>query len=157
MKVLVLSDSHGNIANMVQAVERESPRMVLHLGDCWRDGERLHDRFPELPLEQVPGNCDYFRGSREAEKLVYLGDQRVLLCHGHTYGVKQSLLAAGLAAEEKGLDLFLFGHTHKPLVDMRGRTLFLNPGSIGDYARPTYGIVTLENGNLDVRTALLRS
>ena len=57
----------------------------------------------------------------------------------------------------KGLDLFLFGHTHKPLVDMRGRTLFLNPGSIGDYARPTYGIVTLENGNLDVRTALLRS
>ena len=67
-------------------------------------------------MEQVPGNCDYFRGSREAEKLVYLGDQRVLLCHGHTYGVKQSLLAAGLAAEEKGLDLFLFGHTHKPLV-----------------------------------------
>lgn len=55
MKVLVLSDSHGNIANMVQAVERESPRMVFHLGDCWRDGERLHDRFPELPLEQVPG------------------------------------------------------------------------------------------------------
>lgn len=157
MKVLVLSDSHGNISNMIRAVELEEPRMILHLGDCWRDGERLHDRFPELPLEQVPGNCDYFRGSREAEKLVYLGDQRVLLCHGHTYGVKQSLLAAGLAAEEKGLDLFLFGHTHKPLVDMRGRTLFLNPGSIGDYARPTYGIVTLENGNLDVRTALLRS
>lgn len=156
MKVLVLSDSHGNIANMIRAVEREAPRMVFHLGDCWRDGERLHDRFPELPLEQVYGNCDYFRGSREAEKLLYLEDKRVLLCHGHTYGVKQSLLAAGLAAEEKDLDLFLFGHTHKPLVDMRGKTLFLNPGSIGDYARPTYGIVTLENGKLDARTAWLR-
>ena len=156
MKVLVLSDSHGNIANMVQAVERESPRMVFHLGDCWRDGERLRDRFPELPFEQVYGNCDFFRGSGEAEKLVYLGDKRALMCHGHTYGVKQSLLAAGLAAEEKDLDLFLFGHTHKPLVDMRGKTLFLNPGSIGDYARPAYGIVTLENGKLDARTALLR-
>lgn len=156
MKVLVLSDSHGNIFNMIQAVEREAPRMVFHLGDCWRDGERLRDRFPELPFEQVYGNCDYFRDSREAEKLLYLEDKRVLLCHGHTYGVKQSLLAAGLAAEEKDLDLFLFGHTHKPLVDMRGKTLFLNPGSIGDYARPTYGVVTLENGKLDARTALLR-
>ena len=80
----------------------------------------------------------------------------MLLCHGHTYGVKQSLLAAGLAAEEQDLDLFLFGHTHKPLVDMRGKTLFLNPGSIGDYVRPTYGIVTLENGKLDVRTVPLQ-
>ena len=156
MKVLVLSDSHGNISNMLQAVEREAPRMILHLGDCWRDGERLHDRFPDLPLEQVPGNCDYFGSSREKEKLLVLGDKRVLMCHGHTYGVKQSLMAAGLAAEEKDLDLFLFGHTHKPLVDMRGKTLFLNPGSIGDYARPTYGIVTLENEKLDARTALLR-
>ena len=68
----------------------------------------------------------------------------------------RAALTAGLAAEEKDLDLFLFGHTHKPLVDMRGKTLFLNPGSIGDYARPTYGVVTLENGKLDARTALLR-
>lgn len=156
MKVLVLSDSHGNLSNMIRAVERESPRMILHLGDCWRDGERLHDRFPELPFEQVHGNCDFLRDARKAEKLLYLGDKRALMCHGHTYGVKQSLLAAGLAAEEKDLDLFLFGHTHKPLVDMRGKTLFLNPGSIGDYARPTYGIVTLENGKLDARTVLLQ-
>lgn len=156
MKVLVLSDSHGNISNMIRAVEQESPRMVLHLGDCWRDGERLRDRFPDLPLEQVQGNCDFPRGSRETERLLYLGDKRVLMCHGHTYGVKQSLLPAGLAAEEKDLDLFLFGHTHRPLVDMRGKTLFLNPGSIGDYSRPTYGIVTLVNGRLDARTVLLR-
>lgn len=155
MKILVLSDSHGNIANMIRAVEREEPHMLLHLGDCWRDGARLHDRFPEIPFEQVPGNCD-FRSREETEKLLFLGDKRILICHGHTYGVKQSLLSAGLAAEEKQLDLFLFGHTHKPLVDMRGRTLFLNPGSIGDYSRPTYGTVILENGKLDAGTVLLR-
>ena len=85
MKILVLSDSHGNISNMLQAVEREQPRAVYHLGDCWRDGERLRDRVPDLPLEQVPGNCDYFRSSRETEKLLFLEDKRVLLCHGHTY------------------------------------------------------------------------
>ena len=154
MKILVLSDSHGNLTNMEQAVERTNPNLIVHLGDCWRDGERLHEHFPEIPLEQVPGNCD-FRPGEPAEKLLILRDKRILICHGHTYGVKQSLLNAGYAAEEQQLDLFLFGHTHRPLVDMRGRTLFLNPGSIGDYAHPFYGVVTIENGRLDGRTAAL--
>ena len=35
MKVLVLSDSHGNIFNMIQAVEREAPRMVLFCIGRW--------------------------------------------------------------------------------------------------------------------------
>lgn len=153
MKILVLSDSHGSVGNMVQAVEREEPHMIFHLGDCWRDGQKLHDRYPQIPFFQVPGNCD-FRSSEPAEQLLVLRDKRILLCHGHTYGVKQSLLTAGYAAEEKALDLFLFGHTHKPLVDMRGKTLFLNPGSIGE-SRAYYGLVTLENEKLDARTVLL--
>ena len=148
MKLLVLSDSHGNLSHMEEAVLRVRPRMILHLGDCWRDGEKLRDLFPDIPFHQVPGNCDY-RPDEPAERLLFLEDKRVLMCHGHTYGVKQSLLTAGYTAEEQNLDLFLFGHTHKPLVDMRGKTLFLNPGSIGDPRRPTYGVVKLENGRLD--------
>ena len=148
MKILVLSDSHGKVGKMERAVEAESPRMILHLGDCWRDGERLHDLFPQIPFHQVPGNCD-FRPAEPAEQLLFLEDKRVLMCHGHTYGVKQSLLTAGYTAEEQHIDLFLFGHTHKPLADMRGKTLFLNPGSIGDPRRPTDAVVTLENGRLD--------
>ena len=154
MKLLVLSDSHGNLSHMEEAVLRVRPRMILHLGDCWRDGEKLRDLFPDIPFHQVPGNCDY-RPDEPAERLLFLEDKRVLMCHGHTYGVKQTLLNAGYAAEEQNLDLFLFGHTHKPLVDMRGKTLFLNPGSIGDHFRPFYGVVTLENGRLDVRTVPL--
>ena len=34
MKLLVMSDSHGNVANMLQAVQRENPDRILHLGDC---------------------------------------------------------------------------------------------------------------------------
>ena len=154
MKILVLSDSHGNLSNMVRAVTAENPRLIFHLGDCWWDAEQLHDRYPEIPLHQVPGNCDY-RSFEPAEQLLCLEDKRILLCHGHTYGVKQSLLTAGYTAEEQDLDLFLFGHTHKPLVDRRGKTWFLNPGSIGDLFQPCYGVVTIENGRLDARTVLL--
>ena len=49
----------------------------------------------------------------------------------------------------------MFGHAHKPLVDRRGRTLFLNPGSIGTGLRPTYGILTVGGNRLDGRTVFL--
>ena len=154
MKILVLSDSHGNIENMVQAVQETSPAMIFHLGDCWRDGEILHGKFPEIPFCQVPGNCDY-RPQEPVEMILDIEGQRMLLCHGHTYQVKTSLLTAGFAAEQEDLDLFLFGHTHRPLVDKRGKTLFLNPGSIGDPVRPFYGILTIENHRLDGHTVPL--
>ena len=151
MDILVLSDSHGAVAPMVRAVELAKPDLILHLGDCWRDGEQLRARFPDIPLEQVPGNCD-FQPEEPAERLLVLEGKRILMCHGHTYRVKTSLLLAGFAAEEQQLDLFLFGHTHRPLVDRRGRTLFLNPGSIGRSPRPSYATVTIRDGQLDGRT-----
>ena len=154
MKWLILSDSHGVISNMKQAVIRSPPDGILHLGDCWQDGQRLHQLFPQLPFYQVPGNCD-FRPDVPSERVLEMEGFRILLCHGHTYGVKQSLLSAGYAAEEQNLDLFLFGHTHRPLVDRRGKTLFLNPGSIGDPLHPFYGEVLLEPGHLDGRTVEL--
>ena len=94
MRYLVLSDSHGNIANMETAVERERPDGILHLGDCWRDAERLAERYPDILMEHVPGNCDC-RPEEPLEKLVILGDCRVLLCHGHTYGVKSAAWPPG--------------------------------------------------------------
>ena len=57
-RVLVLSDSHGNVNNMVHAVKETDPDMIIHLGDCWTDAVRLKKKFPEIPMEQVPGNCD---------------------------------------------------------------------------------------------------
>ena len=40
-RVLVLSDSHGNVGNMIRAVKREEPDMILHLGDCVVDADAL--------------------------------------------------------------------------------------------------------------------
>ena len=41
-KILVLSDSHGNVNNMVTAVRNTHPDQIIHLGDCWVDAEKLH-------------------------------------------------------------------------------------------------------------------
>lgn len=100
MKYLVLSDSHGHVDNIVRAVEREKPDGIIHLGDCWRDAEELHELFPRLPLEQVPGNCDF--GRFEAlERVLILDDHRVLIAHGHTMGVKTGCCARSTARWSK--------------------------------------------------------
>ena len=59
MRILVLSDSHGNVENMVRCVELTDPNVILHLGDCRRDAEALQRRFPSVPMQSVPGNCDW--------------------------------------------------------------------------------------------------
>ena len=153
--VLVVSDSHGNVENMCRAVELTRPALVLHLGDGWRDVSALARRFPELPVERVPGNCD-FRADERSERVVEIEGKRVMFCHGHTLGVKtglDTLLRAALAREA---DAVLFGHTHRPLVDIRRGVVMLNPGSIGDRARPTYGTLTVADGNCAGATHLLK-
>ena len=146
MKILVVSDSHGNEENICRAVEREQPRMLLHLGDGWRDAELLAQRYPELPMEKVPGNCD-FRAGEPAERLILLGGKRVLLCHGHTLGVKYDLNRLLYTALERGADAVLFGHTHRPYVDIVRGVVMLNPGAVGS-SRPTYGTLTLRDDAL---------
>ncbi len=142
MQILVVSDSHGDVKNMCRVVERLRPPLLIHLGDGWHDVELLRQRFPELTIEQVPGNCD-FRAYEKAERLLELEGRRVLLCHGHTLGVKTDLGMLLRAALERGADAVLFGHTHKPFVDIRRGVTMLNPGSIGMGARPTYGTLTV--------------
>ena len=43
MRILVLSDSHGCVEPMEQCVERVQPQVILHLGDCVRDAQRLEE------------------------------------------------------------------------------------------------------------------
>ena len=151
MKILVVSDSHGKVDNLIRAVELTHPDYVLHLGDCQRDLEKLRQTFPMLPMEGVPGNCDY--GScDQPERLIELGGVRIFMLHGHTRNVKSSPMSALYAAKEYGAQVLLFGHTHRPMVDNDGALLVLNPGAAGDPLRPTCGLLTIENGRADVGT-----
>lgn len=144
MKILIFSDSHGERERMVLAAMEERPDAIFHLGDCWRDAEELTCAFPDTPLYQVPGNCDWTMSGEVQEKRVSLGGVRFLLCHGHTYGVKSGYSTAVGHAKAVGVDILLCGHTHVPLYDEYGGLKLLNPGSIG-YGH-TYGCITIYPG-----------
>lgn len=145
MKILVLSDSHGNIENMKYAVDEAMPDMIIHLGDCWSDVEYLIEEYPDVPLERVPGNCDYER--ELLERIIEIEGKSVMICHGHTYNVKSGYYNLEMAAMEKEVDAVLFGHTHRVFYDYNNGLLMLNPGSVGSpgYSIPaSYGILYMD-------------
>lgn len=57
MKYLVLSDSHGNVDNMVRAVELVKPQGIIHLGDGWRDVEGCVNFSPACRSSRSPATA----------------------------------------------------------------------------------------------------
>ena len=121
MKLLILSDSHGEQEFMQLAVRRERPDAVIHLGDHCADADRLAEEFCGLPVLSVCGNCDLWGPPRAETLLRTFEGVRIFGTHGHRYGVKQGLLRFSLAAQEQQAQVALFGHTRRPRSEPRHR------------------------------------
>ena len=99
MKLLVLSDSHGDMASLRLAVQRERPDAVLHLGDHALDAYTLAQEFSTMSIAYVRGNCDISFPSCAETYLRRLAGVQVFAAHGHRYGVKSGLLRFHYAAQ----------------------------------------------------------
>ena len=147
MKIIVFSDSHGDVDHMIRAVRLEKPDLCFYLGDGEYDLTRLQRRFPTLPVNAVRGNCD-LRSTLPRAISCAAGGLRIFATHGHLYGVKHDPIFRELcrAALEENADVVLFGHTHDPFRDRTMGMELLNPGSIGPSTRPSYGLI-LKDGD----------
>jgi putative phosphoesterase len=167
MTLLILSDSHGRADRVAEAIRRVRPDGILFAGDGLRD--LTYCDLP-CPLWAVRGNCDWIRsplilgGSAipaddlQDEELITLDGVRILLTHGHKYGVKGGLGSAVAAASRQDADILIFGHTHIPLElhlspdgayeygVAKPLTVF-NPGSLGD-SDASFGTLTIRGGQI---------
>ena len=126
-------------------------RVVFFLGDGLRDIEYIMNEYPDKDYYRVSGNCDgLFTGLPVTSEVVIEG-KRIMLTHGHEYGVKSGTERLERAAFSRGADIALFGHTHLPTeryIDGGGESasaLYLfNPGSISyTYGTESFVIITL--------------
>ena len=148
MKAAVFSDTHGNTARMAAKVAEVQPDVILHLGDHDRDTRILRQRFPDIPLYSVCGNCDY--GSQEpVSGVVSLGPVRAFITHGHMYNVRWGVDSLVYAAQEAGAALALFGHTHQADYQEIGGVKVLNPGTAGRGRKLTWALIEVfDNGGI---------
>ena len=131
MRILVVSDTHGDAYALRQAIlAQPTAHTVIHLGDGVREAESLATKFSDRTFYIVRGNCDLATDHLPMRE-ERLGGRRVFFTHGHLYDVKYDLYRLVCAAREREAHLALFGHTHQPLSTYDDGLYLLNPGSLG--------------------------
>ena len=149
MKAAVFSDTHSSTALALEAIRRTRPDVIIHLGDYERDGEELHQSFPDIPFYAVRGNCDICALRPDADT-VPLGPVKAFITHGHLYNVSYGYLDSLVyAAQEAGAKLAFFGHTHEADIEEIGGVTVVNPGTAGKGRVLTYAWVEIfKNGGI---------
>lgn len=145
MRLVIISDNHGDIRALSRILKREKAEHVIHCGD-------FCSRAEVLPMREqmtiVRGNCDFAEAPAEAVRV--RGGYRFLVTHGHRYQVKSSLLKLSYRAEEVAADIVCFGHSHVPYCTKHEGRLYVNPGSIVQprgYTVPTYAVLQTGDNN----------
>lgn len=129
MRILIVSDTHRRHDNYMKALECCRPLdMVIHCGDV-EGGEYLIEEAAGCPVEIVQGNNDYF-SDLPREREFELEKYRVFLVHGHQYCVSLGHETLVEEAKARGVDIVMYGHTHRPVVVREKGITIVNPGSL---------------------------
>ena len=167
MKLVLASDLHGSAlytGQLMKRIEAEAPDRVLLLGDLLYHGPR--NDLPEgyAPKQVIPmlngikekivavrGNCE-----AEVDQMVLpfpcmagfsqllLDGKTFYLTHGHHHNPDN------LPPLPEG-SVFLSGHTHVKMDEVRDRIRCLNPGSVSIPKDGSHSCLIYENGEFSFR------
>ncbi len=163
MKILVVSDTHGDNRHYYDVLELEKdPDMVIHCGDILGSQDELR-RAVECPFYWVPGNMDMFAAESRV-KVIPVAGHTIYVAHGHEHGVRMGTEVLASAALSEDADIALFGHTHIPEIDNSYESEYgvriMNPGSLSQPRqadrRPSYGLILIdEDGAAELKLKYL--
>jgi putative phosphoesterase len=143
----IVSDTHGLLRPEVFDVFREVDH-ILHGGDVGKP-EILIELEAIAPVTAVYGNVDPpdLRSRLPQVAHIELDGFDIVVTHGDQFGhpTPEKLHEAFPRAE-----IIVYGHTHKPLLELVDRTVtVMNPGGAGHprfNLKPSVGILELEPG-----------
>lgn len=146
MKLLIVSDTHKRNENYFEVLGRERPDMVIHCGDA-EGSEYALTEAADCPVQIVLGNNDFF-SYLPRELMLDIGKYKVWVTHGHNYYVSMGSENIKREAVARGADIVLYGHTHRPVIDVGGQVTAVNPGSLSyprqEGKRPSYALMELD-------------
>lgn len=155
MKIMIVSDSHGQMENITRAIGLEKPLdMLFHCGDT-EGTEGDIGLLAECPMYCVRGNNDFFTDMAKEHELTICG-KKMMITHGHYYHVSMGETRLAEEGVARGIDYIFYGHTHRPVIENIDGVNIINPGSIA-YPRQfdrdyTYMIMDIEDGKEPIIT-----
>lgn len=142
MKLAILSDTHGLLRPEV-AEKLKTADAILHGGDI--NKQSIVDELRRYaPLYMVRGNND-------KEWAQAIPHDLTLTLEGVTFAMVHN--KKELPADLEGVNVVVFGHSHKYVQEEKGGILWLNPGSCGPrrfHQEITMMMAELEDGKIQV-------
>ena len=123
IRIGLISDTHGLLRPGALEWLRGSDS-ILHAGDIC-DPSVLDALGAIAPTTAVLGNNDVgrFPAGLGETVTVEVGGVRIHVIH--------DLSQLAVDPVKDGIDVVVYGHSHRPLIEDRGGVLFVNPGSAG--------------------------
>ena len=148
MKILIVSDTHRKNENYMKVLQKTgSLDLVIHLGDI-EGSEYTIQEAAGCPVEMVAGNNDFF-SNLPSEKTLQIGKYHVMITHGHRYYIGMGNEMLKQEAVAQGADIVMYGHTHRPVIDISKNIIAINPGSLSyprqENRKPSYMIMELDS------------
>jgi putative phosphoesterase len=151
MKILIVSDSHGKNHFLEKVIAKTEPfDLFLHLGDI-EGSEDYLEALVSCKTVMVAGNNDFF-SDLDKDKIITIGHYKIFMTHGHHYGVNSGTERLKNVARQHGAAIAIFGHTHRPSIDLSGDVWAINPGSISlprqEGGKPSFVIMDIDDKGL---------
>lgn len=139
MNLLILSDIHGDYISFKKIVDNEEFDKIIILGDLFSYDydykNYINSDIIKLILNLkdklilIKGNSDYnidyTKLNLKAFDIITLpyGNNQITYTHGDKY-------CKGFLPENHG-NIFINGHTHRPILSKENNIIYCNPGSVG--------------------------
>ena len=142
----LISDTHGLMRSEALKAIRGT-ELIIHCGDVG-DPAVLSELRSLGPVRAIRGNNDKgaWASNLPARDEVEVG--------GHMIYVLHNLAELDFEPASAGFTVVVSGHSHKPIVEKRGKILYVNPGSAGPrrFSLPvTVAMLALQPDRCDAR------
>lgn len=142
MRILVVSDTHGDLRSLLSAVKSQpDAEVIIHCGDGDEQVQYLKNNYKDKMIVGVRGNCD-FGSTLLSKEILRICGKTIFVTHGHLYNAKFTTYNLICAAREEKADILLFGHTHNRMTEYDDGLYIMNPGACSGY-NASYGYIDI--------------
>lgn len=152
IKIGVISDTHGLLRDEFLE-ELKNVDLIIHAGDMDKESVFYNLKDMDKPFVAVRGNCD--KGVLKSA----LPKSDIIDVNGKYIYVVHNIDEIDIEPESSGIDVVIFGHSHKACEIQKNNILYLNPGGAGPkrFKLPiSMAILTLDDNEFKVEFKYVR-
>ncbi len=161
MKIAIISDTHGNVANFrkaVQWIKKQKIKTILHAGDIGS---------PESLKESLEGFSEEFFGvfgNMDKNEKISTDDYNKIKnvkikentleieLFGKKIAINHFPSEAKKLAQSGKFDLVFYGHTHRAWEEKLAGCHIINPGELaGHFYKPTFAVYDTDTDKLELK------